>query len=208
MEQEQNRATLQKAILALPSYQPPEGLWNDIEQVLDASASGETLGEALKDLPQYHPPAFVWNRISQSLDEPTLKKQPRLSIVTASVLSRAAAVAFILVAGYLALTLFNTGAQEKIRYAESIIQSQPIDINYQEDEPMILMVSQAFEESPVARQQNNYAQLSSELKELNEAKAAILEMIESYGEDPQMIKELADIERSRTDVVMKMARFI
>jgi len=207
MEQEQNRAVLKKAILALPSYHPPEGLWHDIEHILDEEPS-LSLNTVIKDLRQYQPPTSVWNHISDYLDEPEVKKPTLLSILSSSVLSRAAAVAFILVSGYLVLTLFTTNGKEKVRYAEGVIQAPIIDIDYQEDEPMIQMVSQAFEESPVARQQKDYTQLKSALKELNEAKIVILEMLDSYGEDPQMIKELADIERSRTDVVMKMARFI
>jgi hypothetical protein len=207
MEQEQNRAVLKKAILALPSYHPPEGLWHDIEHILDEETS-LTLNTVIKELPQYQPPVSVWNHISDYLDEPEVKKPRRLSVLSSSVLSKAAAVALILVSGYLALTLFTANGNERVRYAEGVIQSPVIDIDYQEDEPMIQMVSQAFEESPVARQQKEFSQLKSTLEELNEAKIVILEMIANYGEDPQMIKELADIERSRTDVVMKMARFI
>jgi hypothetical protein len=203
MELEQNKATLKKAILALPSYQPPEGLWNDIEQQLDDSAA---LDAAIETLPEYHPPAQVWENISEALEQPS--PQPRLRVLSSFFLSRAAAVAAVITAAFLGYLVIDRENDATVSYAETTVIETEVRIDYQEDEPMIQMVSQNFEESPVAQQQENYDHLLSELKELNQAKEAILDMIDSYGEDPQMIKELADIERSRTDVVMKMARFI
>lgn len=206
MELEQNRATLKKAILALPSYQAPEGLWNDIAQQLDEEASSSSFASVIDELPEYRPPAFVWENINQALEEPVSK--PALKVLSSSFLTRAAAVLLIIAASYLGYTLFNTGNEAKVSYAESTIMENPVEIDFQEDEPMIRMVSQAFEESPVARQQSDYDRLLGELKELDQARQDVLDMMESYGEDSQMIKELADIERSRTDIVMKMARFI
>jgi hypothetical protein len=203
MELEQNKAALKKAILALPSYQPPEGLWGDIEKQLDDASA---LDAAIEKLPDYHPPAQVWENIRQELEEPAPK--PRLRIMSSLFLPRAAAVALIIIAAGLGLLLFDRDEAVNVNYAETTVIEKQIQVDYQEDEPMIQMVSQAFEESPVARQQDNYDRLRAELEELDQAKQDILDMMDAYGEDPQMIKQLADIERSRTDVVMKMARFI
>lgn len=206
MELEQNKATLKKAILALPSYAPPEGLWDSIEEQLEEEESSP-LGLAIQELPKYSPPAFVWKNISQELDQPQLSEKPKFKL-RAAFFSRAAAIALILATTWLGYQFLKNSNTAKVSYAETTITDTDISIDYQEDEPMIQLVSQSFEESPLARQQENYTRLKEELKELNQAKDVILEMMENYGEDPQMIKELADIERSRTDVVMQMAEFI
>lgn len=205
MEKEHNRKILKEAIRALPAYRPPEGVWEGISRELEQD-SGQSLDSAIEELPEYQPPAFVWKNIEQEIKRPEAKIR-RLNPVMW--MTRVAAVALLIAAGWIWF-LLDQPLQNKatISYGEVTVQASPVQLNFEEDEPMIKMVCQAFEDSPLAQQQNNYQSLLRELEELDQAKAEIVTFIEQYGEDAQMVKELADIERARTDVVMKMARFI
>ncbi len=210
MEKEQNKAILKKALLALPSYHPPEDLWHGIEKELGKD-SNQDLSSALANLPSYRPPTQIWEGIQGALEQESLQ-ETKTKLIQFPIRRGwliAASIALLLTASWIIYSAINMGSAEKVSYASSTIEVVPYDINFQEDEPMIIQVSDAFERSPLAQSQSNYQSLMDNLNELNMAKSAILEMMQNYGEeDPQMIKELADIERSRTDIVMKMARFI
>ncbi len=208
MEQEHNSQTLQRAIQALPSYQPSEDLWDTIEEELEQGAE-RSKGWPLDHLPVHQPSPSIWENIARELDQPADKDRPLpLRRMNWRKLSRIAAISLFLITAWL---MFIMKSGPKVSYGEASIQASNT-LAYKptaaEDEPMILMVRQAFEKSPLAQQQNTYNSLLSELKELDQAKNDILDMMEYYGQDEQMIRELAEIERARTDIVMKMARFI
>ncbi len=206
MEKEQNSTALRRAIEALPSYQPSEGLWESIEQELDMEAEqSEQL--PVPRLPDHHPPTFVWRNIEQALDHVEAEEGhiPLRSKLRWKNAVRTAAVALLLITAWLVL---KERSKEKISYTATTVEAIPILVSTHEDEPMIRMVRQAFEESPLARQQQQFESLINELKELDQAREYLLNTMNQYGHDVQMIKELAEIERARTDVVMKMSRFI
>ena len=57
----------------LPTYEPPNLIWDQIESRLDQPVS---LKEAMEDLPDYDPPMDLWNDIQVELisNQPTFKK--------------------------------------------------------------------------------------------------------------------------------------
>jgi len=60
MNKELNHTILKKAITRLPIYEPPDKIWQGIDNEL-------TLQNELKQLPNHQPPALVWQKIESNL---------------------------------------------------------------------------------------------------------------------------------------------
>lgn len=73
---EQNRDNLLRAIGQLPEYQPPYGLWHDLEEQLDIE---QKLEAPLREMPVYSPPATVWAGLAARIEQtPELKPKSRI----------------------------------------------------------------------------------------------------------------------------------
>jgi hypothetical protein len=75
-----------------------------------------------------------------------------------------------------------------------------VDVNLEKDE---LSFQNAIAEIE-ARNEPGLNALRHELDELTEAKEDIKAMLVSYGEDPSVIRQLAEIERGRSDIYRRI----
>lgn len=75
MKMEKNKTTLDRAIAALPQYQPPDFLWDDLADQLDFE---ENLEKPLSEMPVYAPPANLWETLATQIEQtPELSGKPK-----------------------------------------------------------------------------------------------------------------------------------
>ena len=196
--QEQNKHLLQQALGQLPAYEPPMGIWEDIQTALDAD---QMLQNQLPALPTYTPPDAVWDAI-----ELQLPKQRRFGRV---LMLRLAAAAVLLGMAIGVWWLTGVRAEEAI-----IVQTQEIA------DPNILETTQAPEDSaflfvqkfcetqvPIC-QDPAFEALKTELDELSEAKEALRAALGSYSDDPALAEQMIRIERERSALLQQIMQLI
>lgn len=189
---EKNYRTLRDALDQLPDYGAAAGSWGEIERAMTPG-----LGE---QLPSYRPPAEVWNGLSQELDAAA---QPAAKGKVRSMWPRFAAVA----AALLLLVSVGLGLNRsidrgpRISYAyEQEPAPAPIVADWGEDEASFARVAAEIE----ARNEPHLNTLHHELVELTEASQEIKAVLVSYGEDPKVVRQLAEIERDRSDIYRRI----
>jgi len=196
--QEQNKHLLQQALGQLPAYEPPMGIWEEIQTALDAD---QMLQTQLPALPIHTPPDAIWDAI-----ELQLPKQRRFGRV---LMLRLAAAAVLLGMAIGVWWLTGVRAEEAI-----IVQTQEIA------DPNILETTQAPEDSaflfvqkfcetqvPIC-QDPAFEALKTELDELSEAKEALRAALGSYSDDPALAEQMIRIERERSALLQQIMQLI
>jgi len=200
--QEQNKHLLQQALGQLPAYEPPMGIWEEIQVALDAD---QLLQQQLPALPTYTPPDTLWETIESQL--PGINAhQPRFGRV---LFLRLAAAAVLLGMAIGVWWLTGSRAEEAV-----IVQTQEIA------DPNILETTQAPEDSaflfvqkfcetqvPIC-QDPAFEALKTELDELSEAKEALRTALGSYSDDPALAEQMIRIERERSALLQQIMQLI
>ncbi|MBX2890262.1 MAG: hypothetical protein KF734_04995 [Saprospiraceae bacterium] len=200
---ELNRNTLKEAIQRLPQYEPPAGLWDALEESLNAE---EQLSAAARTLPQYEPPAQVWQNLETALEQNPATK-PVLRVAIFRRLMAAAAVGLILLSAWWLFKTSNVGA-ERIVVSQARLDEQ-IRASVQEKEDTAFELVQALCQSraPVC-EEPEFKTLKSELDALTEAKESLRQALGQYGDDPSLVAQLIRIERERSGLLRQMMSMI
>lgn len=219
---EKNKHILERALQAIPTYSPPEVVWEAIEDALPEQGDSHTI-----ELPQYTPPDFIWEHLDKELTahESNVAKLPtheppakvwtnieegleREVIVpinrkrTYTILSIAASVA-VLVAFFF---LIETPATEgyEISYSEETIDATITEQDWDDDNEAFELITQLCEEEIQVCKEPEFKALKTELDELEDARVEVKEAIGAYGDDPQLIAQLSEIEMERSDILKEM----
>lgn len=211
MYREENKATLRGALRQLPQYDPPATLWGGIAERLEEDEAEERLREALRNLPGYAPPAEVWRTIEQGLEEepavatPILPRRRRRWIWSA-----AATLALLCVA-----TLVWWGKNRPSPPVVTIEQTQEVLPNelaatadWNADEAAFRQVLNQVSDHPLLRETTELQTLQEELEELNGAKEEIEYMMQRYGRDAELVRQIGEIERERSEVLKQLVTMI
>ncbi|NJB87657.1 hypothetical protein GGR26_003441 [Lewinella marina] len=190
---EKNYDRLRRALDQLPDYGPDDQTWEHIQGGLDAPRV-----PLAEQLPTYAPPAQVWNALSREL--PPAGRR-RLSVVRqagrrVAALAAAAMVALLVAAG---LYLRDEGPEVTYAYYQEAAPA-PVVADWDEDED-------SFDRAREVVQQRNEPRLNhlgQELDELTSAREEVKAMLVAYGEDPSIVRQLAEIERERDDVYRRI----
>lgn len=197
---ERNRQTLRDALGRLPDHSPRRDAWRKIESGLTTPLADR--------LPTYQPPAGVWNALNAELK--AAESAPRAAtreIATGRARRRllrltavAAAVALLLGLGF--GTFGTTNPEPKVTYAytQQPAPTQRLAANWNEDESSFSRVITLLDE----RNEPALNTLRLELDELTEAKREIQAILAAYGEDPAVVRQLAEIERGRNEVYRRI----
>lgn len=193
---EKNRTTLRNALGRLPQYDPPAGAWGAI---------GRNLNPELGDrLPSYQPPAAVWNGLAAQLNEATAEAGERQqSLFSLNHQSRRwlGIAASLLLVVSLSFGIASRSTGPKITYSYGKAAAPAVSLlDFDTEEESFNNVMAQLEQID----QPDLNTLRVELKELNAAKEEIKTMLENYGKDPQVIRQLAEIERERSDVYRRI----
>ena len=200
---EKNRKTLLTTIQQLPAYEPGEALWQAVECQLEIDGKETALREALSELPSYTPPGQVWDSIREAMNTKPLKGRifslPRV----------AAAIALLILAGSAWLFTNRNTAKIEIVFSEVTEEENRSEIeDWDADEADFEAVLTLFQEHSEVESTAEIKDLESELEELDLAKEAVKEAIETFGSDTDLILQLSEIERQRSEVIKRMASYI
>lgn len=189
--QEKNRETLRRALERLRSYAPGEELWSGVEAQLDRSPPVPGLDK----LPTYAPPPQVWNTLNHDLDRDRVRQLGRRRIFRVA----AVAASLLLLVGLL-FPLTGSSPKVTVVVSEERAPSLPIDADWQEDDNRFedLLRRLAADDEPAVNI------LKVELEELTGARRDVEEMLNRYGQDPQLIRQLGEIERERSDIYRQL----
>lgn len=208
---ELNHDTLREAVLALPSYNPPIDLWDEIERALD---SEDALAESVQVLPQYEPPAAVWQHLEAELSAAPSRaiRRPMLRLVArrAQWLA-AAAVAGVLIAAWWMLHPVENdseGSVIAVRVTQEVVNAEVQTATQEKEDEGFSLVSQLCQSKAPVCEDPDFKLLKSELEELTAAKQEIRSALGQYGDDPDMAAQLVQIERERSELLRQMMQMI
>lgn len=188
---EKNHDKLRDALNGLPSYDAPGSAWDAIDAGLTPTLADK--------LPSYQPAAGVWNAISREMEQAEVvasqqsdAKQRRLPL--RKLAGIAAAVALLVTVG-LGLNSIDRPAKVTVAYHQEVAPAMTI-ADWEEDEESFTNALAVIEQ----RNEPRLNALGQELLELTEAKEEAKAMLVAYGDDASVIRQLAEIERDRSDI--------
>ena len=196
---ELNINTLRQALSSLPEYEPPTGLWNDLETALDADG---LLTESARALPQYDPPAKVWDKLENALEQ---KKAVRVSFFRK--ILAAAAVGLVLLSAWWFVRPLTSGQDRVVVTQETLNEDIRASVQETEDAAFELVETLCASRAPVC-EQPDFKALKTELDELSGAKKELRNSLGRYGDDPALAAQLVRIERERSSLLRQMMTMI
>lgn len=207
---ELNHNTLRDALHALPAYDPPFGLWDEIELALDAD---DALTESVRALPQHEPPDALWQCLEARLDAAEVQKTVRMEPALRPLRQRqwwwaaAAAVALFAAAWWL-LRPTAESEQMAVQISQETVNTEvQAAAQEAEDEGFELVATLCESKAPVC-EEPDFKALKTELDDLTAAKAELRTALGQYGDDPALAAQLVQIERERSDVLRQMIQMI
>lgn len=207
---ELNYNTLHEALQALPTYEPPLALWDDIELALD---SEDALAESVQALPQYEPPDAVWQHLEARLDAAEPQKIVRLEPVLRPLHQRrwwaaAATITLLVMAWWLMRPVAGDGELVAVQISQEAVNTEvQAAAQEAEDEGFDLVAELCESKAPVC-EETDFKLLKSELDDLTLAKNDLRTALGQYGDDPDMAAQLVQIERERSEVLRQMMQMI
>lgn len=199
---EEQKASLKRAIAALPSYEAPSFVWNEIELQLEDDLKDRLIEETIPQLKTYAAPDFVWEKIEKNLG------QPRSSKLTAlynwKKIGSIAASLLILMTLVYQLWPTSEPPASYTAYTEPVDQYL-LEADWDADEATFAQVVKMYDDYSKTFKDTESIGLKAELLELNEARKELKTAIDLYGNDHELIRQLAALERDRTQVIKKMA---
>lgn len=199
--EELNDNKLKDALRQMPQYRAPDFIWDNIEDHLEREGN---LHFAIANLPRYVAPDRVWNSIEQGLDQKGIVRY-----LPTWGWSAAAGVAIVITAALGIYQWNQTRGSVSYAYAVEKNVPNPSPRDWDADEVDVQEVQNLYAHFCKYQSQNDLnCGLDRELKELNDAKAELKKAMAQYGEDPELIRQLGDLEIDRARVVKAMVEKI
>ncbi len=206
---ELNHNTLHEALQALPDYEPPLALWDDIELALD---SEDTLAESVQALPQYEPPDAVWQHLEAQLEVAEPRKVTRLEplrpLRRQQWWAAAAAIALLVVAWWLLRPTASEGELVAVQITQETVNTEVQATAHEAEDAGFDLVATLCESKAPVCEEPDFKLLKSELDDLTLAKNDLRTALGQYGDDPDMAAQLVQIERERSEVLRQMMQMI
>ncbi len=202
---DKNQHIVRDALKQLPTYQPPEQLWEKISGALDEELQKKSIKSKLQDLPVHKAPAAVWERIVGALDNkkvPPVKAPATISFIRKWMVA-AVTVGVIALAGVWYWTTAD-GEDVSITYSEEVINDNAFVEDWDDDESAFDMVLKKCEMTPADCMSDEFRKLRDELLELNEVKMRLKQAMDFSGKSGELIAKMAKVELKRTQLLKKM----
>jgi hypothetical protein len=189
---EKNHDKLRDALNGLPAYDAPGSAWDAINAGLTPTLADQ--------LPTYQPAAGVWNAISREMEQAEVATLQQAEAKERQLPWRklagiAAAVALLLTVGFGLKNGIDQPAKVTVAYHQEVAPAMTTP-DWDDNEASF---TNALAEIK-ARNEPKLNALGEELVELNEAKEEYKAILVAYGEDASVIRQLAEIERDRSDI--------
>lgn len=190
---EHNRDILNKALQQLPSYEPKDIVWHEIDQKLNELP----LQQALPNLPEYEPDQRIWRNIEHNV---TQKGQifPFWKYV-AAVLFLGCSIGF---------WLYDQNQRPLITYSEETVD-QRLQVSEETKTDGQYKILKAWCESEtVVCNSVGFKQLTEEYEILQLASKQLQDAMGHYNAEPELMKQLSMVEQEKAGILNKMAKMI
>ena len=180
----------------LPSYDPPEELWERIDNELSPHRDGTPrgLGAALNKLPTYEPPVQTWFDMAEQLPQPQ-RNWWRYAAAAVIVLA-------VGVGGYLTMKPMNENAT--IAYSQEKINPKTIVTTNETIEQQYAHLQALCQTKITVCEKPDFKNLKQELDDLTAAGNQLKEALGAYNTDATLSAQLSEIERERADILKKL----
>lgn len=190
---ERHSNNLKEALAKLPSFQPADFVWTEIEGKLN----DEPLQNALKNLPTQEPEDFVWENIESKISGTTNKN-----------ITWWYAAAMLLTVGVAGL-LYNTNkVDSRISYTQEVIdtrlqtKAEPVT-----DQEYAKLVSYCEAETVVCNDKN-FKRLKQEYETLRSATQQLQKAMGNFNTEPELTRQFSIVEQEKAEVLNEMAKMI
>ncbi len=190
---ERHSNNLKEALAKLPSFQPADFVWKEIEGKLN----DEPLQTALKSLPTQTPDDFVWENIESKISGTKNKN-----------ITWWYAAAMLLTIGFAGLLYNANKADSRISYTQEVIdtrlqtKTEPVT-----DQEYAKLVSYCEAETVVCNDKN-FKRLKQEYETLRSATQQLQKAMGSYNTEPELTRQFSIVEQEKAEVLNEMAKMI
>ena len=188
---EKNRNILKQALQSLPAKDPPDEVWNRINNQL-------TKKEKLAQLTGHEPPRKVWNHIEQQLaNNSSKRKNIRLALI-----KWGAVAAAVFAIGYF-VYINNFNRHQNINYSEKWVTIQnPAQWNDQETPETIL--STICKVNPTVCNSPDFKKIKAKIEQLEKTKQLILMQFNKYEPNTELKIMLTKIELEQAGLIKQI----
>jgi hypothetical protein len=173
----------------LPEYEPSDEIWNNIEAKLNENG----LQKGIQNLPQYEPSAEAWEQIEARLSPKTIQL---FSLKWAAV-----AAVFALAIG---LNWLYQSKSQSITYSQEVASKQLFLQESDNSDADYAMIMAYCKQQTYVCENPEFANLKSELTNLQQASLDLKAAIGKYNTEPALIAQLAEIEQQKSEILRKM----
>lgn len=189
---EVNKEILQQAIKKMPTYEPPQSVWEQLEVELDY----DTLTVPTEKLPQYNPPDTLWENIAAELPSSQNKWVRRKWWVLGFLL-----VVVVSTIGYF---YFKNHTTEKLEITTEEVEVIFASEDWENDDEAFDMILAYCKQAALVCDNPKFRTLKTDLEELNEASETLKNAIGNFSTESQLIEQLKEIELQRSDILKEM----
>jgi hypothetical protein len=190
---EHNREILKNALQNLPSYEPREIIWNDIDQKLNELP----LQQAIAGLPDYEPDERIWKVMELN------SHQKRRTLVTWWY-----AAAMLLVVGPIGFWLVNKDSARMITYSEELVDERLQISEIQQTDSHYQKLKAWCESEALVCNTVGFKQLKEEYETLQLASEQLQAAMGNYNSEPELVRQLSTVEQEKAHILNKMAKMI
>lgn len=188
-----NDKVLRQAIQALPTYEPQEWVWEEVQKELDFE---KALATSLPQLPQYQPEPAVWSAISEELHSAKVRTlRPILSI--------AAAIA-LLVGSVSIWNYYSNQPQVEIFFSTDFSTAFQIEADWNDAEGDFQLAEDLCQQYPYFCALEDVQSIRTELERLKEEKVLVETALSQFGQQPEFILKIKTIEQQRANLLKEM----
>jgi hypothetical protein len=180
----------------LPTYEPPETVWEAIETRLP-----------LLEMRTYEPPVDIWESIENQLvtsEKPVKKLSILRGVKNNYAWLAAASFALLVVASFALYFNLNKKIEGNLVVTTEVVDNQLIQQNWTETDKDFALV-EAFCETALPKcEEPEFKNLKTELDDLNKAREDLKNVLSVYNSDPEIVAQLTKLENVRSDVLKKI----
>ena len=190
---EHHKNNLEDALAKLPSFQPSDFIWTEIERKLNEVP----LHNALKTLPATEPADFIWEQIENKINAAHSRNNVRWY-----------AAAMILTIGFAGYLYRANNADAAISYTQEVIdirlQTRTEPVTDQEYAKLLMYC----EAETIVCNDKNFKRLKQEYETLRSATQQLQKAIGNYNAEPELTRQFTMVEQEKAEVLNKMAKMI
>jgi len=187
----------------LPEYEPDKAMWGKIEAQLQFE---EKLDNQLLQLPEFEFKEDIWAKISDQLNV-DVKAKPSNKIKKFIIYSLSAAAAIVLLFGL--SSILSNKPETEINYSQETVSiDEQVEISETVEFDPIKLLDQNCLSVPEICSSPEFIEKKDLLLELDTEYRNISEVINRYGESPELIKSLIKIENLKSEIIKDLIKKI